>query len=123
MKYLKFNKSHIVTDVDGGWVVQTNGEVLEIPFEIFFKGIILVDDRWGKSVKTLNMLMDLRDKVKTLSFNDVNENKILELTDEEWELSCIVADEPGAGFNVQFASALLKHIEDLKQASNSKDNL
>jgi hypothetical protein len=118
MKYLKYNKSHIVTNVDGGWVTQQNGEVLEIPFEIFFKGIILVDDRWGKSVKTLTMLMDLRDKIKNLSFNDIKENKILELTDEEWEICCIIADEPSNGYNAQFASALLTHVRDLKNASD-----
>lgn len=121
MKYIKFNKSHVVTNVDGGWVTQSNGEVLEIPFEIFFKGIILIDERWGKSVKTLTMLMDLRDKIKNLSFNDVNENKILELTDEEWEICCIIADEPGAGFNVTFGSALLQHVKDLKNASNTNN--
>lgn len=123
MKYLKFNKSYMVTNVDGNWVIQPNGETLEVPFEIFFKGIILIDDRWGKSVKTLTMLMDLRDKVKNLSFNDINENKILELTDEEWELCCIISDEPGAGYNVQFSSALLSHVKDLKNAPSDLNNL
>jgi len=119
MKYLKFNRSHVVEDVNGGWIIQDNGEALTIPFDIFFKGIILVDDRWGKSGKTLNMLMDIRDKVKQLSFNDNNENKFLELTDEEWNLCCIIADEPGAGFNVKMASALFAHVKDLKEAVDS----
>lgn len=118
MKCLNFNKSHVVEDVNGGWVIQDNGEALTVPFEVFLKGIILVDDKWGKSVKTLNMLMDVRDKVKNLSYNDGKTNKILELTDEEWDVCCAVADEPTVGFNIRFASALFNHVKDLKNASN-----
>ena len=88
------------------------------PFEVFLKGIILVDDKWGKSVKTLNMLMDIRDKAKNLSYNDGKDNKILELTDEEWQMCCLISEEPTAGFNVRFASALFNHVKDLKNATN-----
>lgn len=119
MKYLDFNKSHVVEDENFGWVIQENGEALTIPFNIFFKGIIMIDDRWGKSVKTLNMLMDVRDKCKNLSYNDINEYKTLELTDDEWALCCTIAEEPSAGYSVKFASALFRHVKDLKEASSN----
>jgi hypothetical protein len=118
MKYLNFNKSYPVEDSNFGWIVGDNGEAVSVPFEIFFKGIILGDDRWGKNIKTLTMLMDVRDKFKNLSYHDSNDNKILELTDEEWALACEICENPQNGFNVQIASALFAHIKDLKEASN-----
>ena len=118
MKYLNFNSSHIIEDINGGFVIAENGEALSVPFEVFFKGIILVDDRWGKSVKLLNSLMDIREKVKQLSFNDNKENKILELTDEEWQVCIDICEAPQVGYNVNFASALLKHVNDLKTAKS-----
>lgn len=118
MKYLDFTKSHVVTDLNGGWIVQENGEALSIPFEAFFKGLVLVDDRWGKSVKLLTSLMDIREQVKELSFNDNKKNKILELSDEQWSLVCEILENPQVGFNVSYASALLAHVKDVKEASS-----
>jgi hypothetical protein len=118
MKYLSFSKSHPVEDINGGYVISDNGEAMAVPFEVFFKGIIMGDDRWGKNVKTLTMLMDVRDKIKSLSYNDANDNKVLELTDDEWTLACEIVETPQAGFNVQLATALFSHIKDLKEASS-----
>ena len=118
MKYLNFSKNHIVTDINGGWVIAENGEALSIPFEIFFKNIVLIDDRWGKSVKLLTSLMDVREKVKALSFNDNKDNKILELTDEEWQQCIEIIENPQVGYNVNYASALLNHVHDIKNASS-----
>lgn len=123
MKYLDFNKSHVVEDENFGWIMQENGNAFVIPFSIFFKGIILIDERWGKSVKTLNTLMDIRDKVKLLSYNDINENKILELTDEEWAICVEISNEPSAGYNVKLATSLFQHVKDLKEASDVKPEL
>lgn len=122
MKYLDFTKSHVVTDLNGGWIVQENGEALSIPFEAFFKGLVLVDDRWGKSVKLLTSLMDIREQVKELSFNDNKKNKILELSDEQWSLICEILENPQVGFNVAYASSLLAHVKDVKEASSIKPN-
>jgi hypothetical protein len=123
MKYLKFDSSHVIEDVNGSFLIAENGEALSVPFEVFFKGIILVDDRWGKSVKLLTLLMETRDSVKELSFNDNKENKILELSDEAWELACEIAENPAAGYNILYANALLKHVKDLKNASSIKPEL
>lgn len=120
MKYLDFTKAYPIEDSSGSWVISQNGDVVTVPFEVFFKGIILVDDRWGKNIKTLTSLMDLRDKTKVLSYNDNNPNKILELTDEEWQLCLNICEEPQNGYNVNAASALFSHIKDLKEASSVK---
>ena len=123
MKYLDFNKTYPVEDVNGGWIIQDNGVAVSVPFEVFFKSIILVDDRWGKSIKLLNSLMDLREKVKELSFNDNKPNKILEMTDEEWSVCLDVCEQPNAGYNINYASAILKHVNDLKSASSIRPDL
>lgn len=123
MKYVKFNNSYPIENVNGGFVTSESGDAITVPFEIFFKGIILTDDRWGKNIKTLTMLMDLRDKVKPLSYNDINIDKILELTDEEWDQCLVIIEEPQNGFNVAAASAIFKHIIDFKEAVSTKPNL
>lgn len=120
MKYVKFNNSYQVEDINGNLVVSDKGDAVTVPFEIFFKGIVLTDDRWGKNIKGLNMLMDLRDKVKALSSNDNQTDKILELTDEEWDKCSVIIEEPQNGFNIAVASAIFKHINDFKNASSTK---
>src|SRR6266705_387291 len=122
-KFLDFTKAHPVEDSNFGWIIQENGEALSIPFELFFKNIILVDNRWGKSMKSLSMLLDIRDKLKPLCYNDSNNQKILELTDEEWALCCEISNDPAVGYSVQYCTALFAHVKDLKEARSIKPEL
>lgn len=120
MKYLDFKKSYNVEDINGNFLVAESGENVFVPLEVFIKSVILQDDRWGKNVKLLNSLMDLREKIKVLSYPDSKEIKILELTDEEWAICVEIAENPQVSYNAKLASALLNHIKDLKEASDVK---
>jgi len=120
MKYLEFNKTHHIEDINGGLVVDMNSDIVTVDFGTFFKAIVMSDDRWGKNIKTLTMLMDIRDQAKQLSANYYNQNKFLELTDEAWEICLEIVENPMQGYNVAVASALFEHIKDLKKATSIK---
>lgn len=123
MKYLDFTKSYMIEDSNFGYIISENGEAVSVPFEVFFKGIIMVDDRWGKSIKLLTDLMEIRDRVKELSYNDSKENKFLELSDDQWQMCVEISSNPQAGYNVNYCTALFAHVNDLKKATSIKPDL
>lgn len=117
--YLDFTKSYPIEDLNGGFLVSDNGEAQSIPFAAFFSGVILSDDRWGKTLSTLESLVDLRTQFKELSYIDSSQNKTLVLTNEQFDLCLQIIENPQLGYNVQFAPTIHKHIIDLKRASTT----
>lgn len=122
MKFIKFDKNHVIEKFDGSLVLDTAGNAISVPFSSFFV-MIMEDDKWGKSIKYLSIWSDIREKVKALTKDAHGNEKILILTDDEWLICNAVAEEPTIGYNVQLASACLAHANDLKHANSSLINL
>ena len=118
MKYLKFDRAYMIEGL-----ADTEGNAIMVPFETFVRGVVLTDNRWGKSIKTLTMLMDLREKVRSLSLEKLDSERVLALTDEEWEVCLAITEEPTSGYNVVAASACMSHVRDLKYAENSLERI